>query len=114
MEDAYAIDQWFDLTLEILGRLRRGLDLAGQHEAHPCAPRHLDGEVLSFVGTDARKTQQKWDLLRRRDQQPVDIDGVVNCASPREIRKGSALRFADGDEGGVTDGRRVEGCIGFR
>ena len=113
MEDLHAIDQWFDLAPEVLSRLRCCLDLAGQHESHSRASRHLDGDVLPLVRADARETQQKWDLLRGRHQQVLDIDGVVNGANPREVRQGSALRLADRHKACVIDGRGVEGGIGL-
>ncbi len=114
MKNTDAVDQRFHLPLEVLGRLRRGLNLARQHEAHPGAPSHLDGDVLPLVGANARETQQEGHLLRRRHHQVLHVNGVVHRANPREVRQGAALRSADGDKARLVHGRGVEGGVGLR
>jgi hypothetical protein len=96
MTDLVAVQVGADALFEVGASRGRVLHLAGEHEAHPGPPRHLDGEVLSLLRTYARQGEQV--AVRRGGLgrgEGVEVHSVVDPAGPAHPGRQSHLRAGD-------------------
>lgn len=101
------------LRLEVLARLRGGLDLARQHQAHTHAAGDLDRQVLPLLRADSRQRQQVRLLVGRPgDPQGVHVDRVVDHAGPGELRRRRRLGAGDRHQACRRPERPVELGLG--
>ncbi len=114
MADLVPVQVGENPLLEVGASLGRRLHLACQYEAHPCRLRHLDGEVLSLLGTDAGQGEQ---VAVRRGAlgrgEGLDVHSVVDPAGPAQTRRQRHLGAGDRHQPGRAPQFGVELRLAF-